>query len=135
MNTSRRRFFGVLAAAPAAVPVVLKEAASKLGLEGALGGSIAGGASGTPAMPQPAGGNWVKKAIKNFWSKSSKRERAQTVEWQSRRLDPDLASLRSISPAAAYQIQRGRYQVRVEEQSWEYLQDTLHEQLSNGAGL
>lgn len=141
---ARRRFLSLLGAAPAAIPVIAKEAAAKLGLEGALGGML-GPHTLPPCLPSVdscgigTSEHWAKQAMRKFWSPTKKRERAETIDGSARRLDPDLASMRSISPAAAYQLQRARCKSRIEQQNWNYysdhLQEHLAEQAERGLGL
>lgn len=140
---ARRRFLSFLVAAPAAVPVIAKEAAAKLGLEGALGGMIGPHTLpgyGVPAsLSTGASEHWAKRALREFWSPAKQRERAETIDGAARRLDPDLASMRSLSPAAAYQLQRTRCKARVEQKSLDHYndhwQEHLAEQAQRGMGL
>lgn len=132
---SRRHFLSFLVAAPAAIPVIAKEAARKLGLEGALGGTL--GPHTLPGYGVPgvaAGGHWAHDAIKRFWSPRRQRERRETIEGAARRLDADLASMRSLSPSAAYRIQYDRTKTRIETQNWDYLQEHLAEAVKDKLG-
>lgn len=134
---ARRRFLSLLGAAPAAIPVIAREAAAKLGLEGALGGTISSsiplGLGGVP--PDPSSEPWPQRALRMFWRPTQRRERRNTVEWQARRLDPDLASMRSISPSAAYQLQRSRCAARVEHEAMASIKEHMAEEAAERMGL
>lgn len=62
------------------------------------------------AAPVPASeGDWVKSVAKRVFSKAWEDEQRETMrEWYPARLDPDLASSRSLSLSAALRIQRDR---------------------------
>lgn len=126
-----------LPAALAAAPVAAKEAARKMGLEGAIGSMGIGGGGLAPSgcSPIPDGGSWVKRMIARFYSPQAKRERFYQAEWDARRLDSDLASMRSISPAVAYRIQLARSEKRIEGRNYVSLQEQLQEEVKAGVGL
>lgn len=126
---NRRGFLKLLGAAPIAAPVVAKDAAQKIGLEGALGGNIGPHFDGPMGVPDGDHRSWIKKALSRFWSPAQKRQRAESAEWMARRLDPDLASMRSLSPAAAYRIQYERCCGRIDQRARQNLLDQLEESL------
>ena len=120
----RRSFFGLVAS----LPVVLKDASTKMGLEGVIAGSTRSfGASRLPTPPADDG-SWIRRTLSRFWSASAVRERRQQAEWEARHLDSDLASMRSLSPAAAYRLQCDRQFRRIEVRSRMHLQEMLEEQ-------
>lgn len=128
----RRSFMRALTMAP----VALKEAAGKIGLEGVLGGHIASGlSSGVPPQADGEDG-WITKKIKTYWSaKAAKERRASAAGWEARRLDADLAALRSISPSAAYTIQIDRCVERNTRNGWEELQEKAAERGARLMGI
>lgn len=120
IETSRRKFFGLAAA----VPVVATAAATKMGLvsgtsnlgTGAMSASstLSGGHPGLP--PSGSFADYLRRQIKEFWSPDAKRQREAEAAQHARMLDPDLASMRSLTPSAAYHIQRGRVVKRIEDE-------------------
>lgn len=111
----RRSFLKFLGAAPVAAPVVAREAAARAGvsvgmpvtsaLTGASGAVMGGSIS--------ASKSWTDEAVR-FLSASAagKRDLARKEDFFRHefgsRLDPDLASSRSLSLSAAIRIQRER---------------------------
>jgi hypothetical protein len=109
MSVGRRGFLRLLAAAPVAAPVVAREAAQKAGVTSlGLGAELASqGISG----PSPYGGEkeWVSSWCREVLSKGWADERRKAILSSSvGRLDPDLASSRSLSLSAAMRMQRER---------------------------
>lgn len=124
MTVIRRKFLSLLAVAPAAGPVAAKEAAQKMGLSavtmaqgGAVDGVPVGGYGDSSAQSES---DWVRDEMKEFWSDDARRQRWQSAKWAAKALDPDLAALRSVSPAWAYNMQRTRVLAAVEDErlSW-----------------
>lgn len=122
-------------AAPAALPVIAKEAAGKIGLQGVLGGA----SSFLPPMSGggdiSAGESWPQMMLRRFWRPSQQRERRTHAREHARRLDPDLAAMRSISPAAAYRIQVGRCLERSEREWQEGFKEQVAEEAADRMGL
>lgn len=106
---ARRSFLRLLAAAPVALPVAAREAASKAGLT-ALGYGMPIAPSGASAGHSVRSGNdWIKDWAATAFSSAWKADR-----WEDFRngpvgaLDTDLACSRSFSMATAIRIQRQR---------------------------
>lgn len=113
-NVARRSFLKLIGAAPIAGPVVAKEAAAKMGMSSLLGG--AGAAMGGSGEALLRGGlnkqegswlDWAQAELRNVFSERNVAEMRRRVirNGEARLLDADLASMRSASPAAAYQLQ------------------------------
>ena len=120
IHTSRRKILALFTAAPAALPVALKEAAEKAGI-----GSI------TAMSPLPDAGTlrhsspyydwdqqikWIKNRLLDSNSAQSRFNRSQRAEERAHCLNPNLAALRSVSPAVAYRIEYDR-QIKVMEEN------------------
>jgi hypothetical protein len=118
--SNRRGFLKLLGMAPVAGPVAAKEAAASMGLEGAIGGiSMVGGMA--PASPSGLGpADWIQEQIREHLSGEANEGYQRMAEERARRLDADLASFRSVSPAWAYRKQIDReYQREVgRQESW-----------------
>lgn len=127
--SNRRGFLKLLGMAPVAAPVAAKEAAVSMGLEGALGGSVA---AAIPMGSPIADGSkdWLKERISEHLSGESDAEYKANARHDARRLDPDLAALRSVSPAWAYQKQVERAYQRNKQS-----QDTWLTKAARKAGL
>lgn len=130
--TTRRGMLKLLAAAPAAVPIAAKEAAAKMGLGTSVFGGAAGGgmetaragyadkAMGPCAMPQAMQLADYQNQLKRLLSPESLAGIRDAATRNGVQLDPDLASLRTISPSAARQIQIDRNVQRIiaSERRW-----------------
>lgn len=109
MSVGRRGFLRLLAAAPIAAPVVAREAAQKAGI-GAVGLGVDRFSSGD-CGPSPSNDEgewltgWCRRVLSKEWEAEKRRE---GKNWLPSRLDPDLASSRSLSLSAALRIQQGR---------------------------
>lgn len=126
-KSSRRGFLALLGTAPIAAPVVAKEAAvaaglTSLGPSAAMGGMIAASGSYGAPMPQV---EWLKESISLFGSDQKKRERKDRADGHARILHPNIASLRSVSPSAAYAINKEHLLAEIERRDWQYLQDEM----------
>ena len=118
-DASRRKFFGVVAA----VPVVATAAAARIGLVSAAtpiagGGSLLSGSAINHGYGVPTPMGWsdhIKHQLKEFWSPEAKLNREREAACAAKVLDPDLASMRSLTPSAAYHIQCKRMTKRIEE--------------------
>lgn len=109
----RRSFLSLFAAAP----VVAQEAAAKMGLSSMVSAAsmpAVGVGHAIGASPASSDDSWVKRAIAEYWSPQARRERENEAAHAARVLDPDLASMRSLSPSAAYSLQRARCLERIE---------------------
>jgi hypothetical protein len=115
----RRGFLAAIGFAPIAAPVMAKEAAAKMG----MGIRLNDGPIGIPTI---SGGSfdqdqtsWLKKHLMRFDTEAGRRELDEQVRYVARTLDPDLASMRSVSPAFAYAQQRHRCMKRLDaERRW-----------------
>lgn len=108
-GVARRGFLKLLGAAPVALPVAAREAASKAGIS-TLGLMDGSGPSVSYGGPVPhSEGDWVADTCKRVFSKAWEMEqREQMRRWLPQKLDPDLACSRSLSLSAALNIQRER---------------------------
>lgn len=110
MNANRRGFLRLIAAAPVAAPVVAREAAQKAGV-GSIGAVMDAYPTGSSGNQASSGGerewlaSWCKSVFSAEWEAEKRRE---GKNWQPSRLDPDLASSRSLSLSAAMRIQQDR---------------------------
>lgn len=111
MSLTRRRFLGAAVAAP----VAAKEAAQKMGLEslasmppgaGANAGIDSAFINAPPGLANDV--DWAKRGLATLDSPREVAHRALMAKHQARILDADLAAMRSISPSAAYTLQRQR---------------------------
>jgi hypothetical protein len=109
VSVGRRGFLRLLGAAPVALPVVAREAATKAGI-----GAVGVGMSGAPEASYGGSitsseGDWIASVAKRVFSKDwEDEERERLKRWNVTSLDPDLASSRSLSLSAAMNIQRAR---------------------------
>ena len=130
-KTANRRGF---LAAIVALPVAAKEAAGKLGLQGPLGWGVEGGLLHGPhpgsalASSADAESFWQRQLRKFTTSRSQQRYRRISARQDARRLDPDLASMRSISPAAAYALQCDRCVARHERDGRQAIIDEIYDE-------
>lgn len=109
MSVQRRGFLKLLASAPVAAPVVAREAAHKAGI-GSLGVGAEMASQGISG-PSPYDGEkeWVSTWCREVLSKGWADERRKDIlRSPVSRLDPDLASSRSLSLSAAMRMQRER---------------------------
>lgn len=132
-KTLARRGFLRLAAL---APVAAREAAAKMGLSPATSLSGGIGLPGASLSGESAGGDaWIKRALDAFGTARKAREINSRARAEARMLDPDLASMRSVSAAAAYTIQRSRCFRRIEAAERQWLSDRLEDQASRRLGL
>lgn len=116
IHASRRKILSLFAAAPAALPVAVKEAAERAGIGSAA--SMAPLADGGMQLPPPA---WdahiarLKDSLLNVTNGQRTHDRKCRALEQAHRLNPNLASLRSVSPAVAYRIEYERQVKLLEE--------------------
>lgn len=123
MSVARRKFLSLLAIAPAAVPVAAKEAASRMGLSAVTTMTATAANVGSSGYPSPIGEKeYLSDRISQFWTDEMREQRIENARHQARLLDADLASMRSMSPSAAYAIQRGRSVAREERREMGWLQ-------------
>ncbi len=112
MSANRRGFLRLIAAAPVAAPVIAREAAQKAGV-GVVGLGVGQFATGSAGNPSPSSSHderewltgWCKRVFSADWEAEKRRE---GKGWMPSRLDPDLASSRSLSLSAALRIQQDR---------------------------
>lgn len=118
IQEGRRRFLRFVGTSVAAAPVAVKEAASAMGLVNSvgsgrmLGGEAPVGSLGVNACPSIADPLWKASEVARLKSQiaslltSEARERARREAMGSTFvLDPDIASMRSISPSVARALQ------------------------------
>lgn len=112
IHASRRKILSLFAAAPAALPVAIKEIAEKAGIGSAA--ALAPGPSEQPmvsdytAFPDSNWDGqlrWLKHRIGTIDTEHQRHHRRRRAEQEAYRLNPNLASLRSVSPAVAYRIE------------------------------
>lgn len=118
MLKSRRRFMALVGGLVAAPQTAAKAAAQGMGLttQTGLAAVQIAGEVGAPMATGPK--KWALKEIANWGTDRAKRHRARNAQLLARILDSDLASMRSISPAAAHRIQIDRVTTRLEAESW-----------------
>lgn len=75
---------------------------------------------------------WAREALKDFWSEDKQSEIKARASVYARMLDTDLASMRSISPSAAYSVQMDRTLKREIRAERNYLERTIRKY---GGGL
>ena len=123
----RRNLFGILAAAP----VAASAAAAKMGLAST---TSAAATSMPPMFGAPMSeASWLQKSLSSLdlmpdWKLREIKEHSRIY---SRILDPDLASMRSVSASAAYMFQRGRYESSAVNRERQYISD----QIARNAGF
>ena len=111
--STRRKFLALVGMAPVAVPVAAKEAAAAMGVSGPLGAGsagmniVAGGYPMANSVEEDHDG-FLKRKLKRLDGGEEGEHSANDARYSARVLDADIASLRSISPSAAYAIQRQR---------------------------
>lgn len=102
----RRSFLAALVSAPAVAPVALREATAAAGVK-----PLGFGFAGENAVPSPSapGSNlpWMVERLKELEAADAFDQYFANMD-QPSRLDPDLASSRSLSLSAALLIQRRR---------------------------
>ena len=123
----RRGFLKFLSVSPVAAPVAAKEAAYAMGLNGSIGGLGEHGMApvGGQIYDGPVSSkSWIIDQVKSLFSEEERENRRLAALDYGRRLDPDLASMRSVSPAFAYRAQVARSERRIEarQKSWLRLQ-------------
>lgn len=107
-GVGRRGFLRLIAAAPVAAPVIAREAAQKAGVSPLAAGMSEATYGVVPPSPS-GGGDWIKDTCKRVFSQEwEETRREQMMTYLPNRLDPDLASSRSLSLSAALLIQRDR---------------------------
>lgn len=117
--STRRNFMAMIGISPIAGPVVAKEAAVAMGLSGPIGGALANGgyaiSPGAPVGLAGGGRSWAQRALDYMNSDVGAREIDADARHAARVLDPDLAAMRSVSPAYAYRRQRERCEIEIRE--------------------
>lgn len=109
MSVGRRGFLRLLGAAPVALPVVAREAATKAGVGSGFSPDLLGTSAQVPMSGGTTEGEWITSVCKRVFSKDwEAEERERMKRWHVGSLDPDLASSRSLSLSAAVNIQRQR---------------------------
>ena len=127
IDKGRRGFLSLIPLAPVAATVAAKEAAATMGLSGPLN-AVGYGVGGMPQMagyansPVPSGASpWFLDAFKNFMAPETIEGHRINAKGMARILDPDIAAMRSISPAQAYAMQVDRCFERLRKQEKSYL--------------
>ncbi|MEW5705114.1 MAG: twin-arginine translocation signal domain-containing protein [Pseudomonadota bacterium] len=121
---SRRRALKALAVAPAAVPVVAKDAAVKMGL-----GDVAMSA-GIPArynapIVATDEASHIRAQLKSLLGGEGRSRAIESARGALSRMDSDLASLRSVSPAWVLTVQAERTADRYLAAERRWLQERL----------
>jgi hypothetical protein len=141
VHMNRRNILRMFAAAPIAAPVIAREATTKAGI-GAFGL-----AHPADCVPEPSGyayttttalnnvWDWKADILKNIDRLTSRDERDKLFKNMTvTRLDPDLASSRSLSLSAAINIQKWRMVDRQIEDHKSYWLRELQEQTRMSVG-
>lgn len=119
IHASRRKILALFTAAPAALPVAIKEAAEKAGIASITdlppAADYGFAETAGPSMDWDAHIKWLKDRFTRVSSDHQRFDRLRRAEEQAHRLNPNLASLRSVSPAAAYSIEVERQMKLLEE--------------------
>lgn len=117
IQEGRRKFLRFLGASAVAAPVAAKEAAIAMGLTNGVGGSMIGAPIGSLAPMSGAKGNGfdpfyaasevarLKKQIDGLLTDDARDKARREARGSSLVLDPDIAAMRSLSPAAARRLQ------------------------------
>lgn len=129
MKVARRGFLSLLAAAPMAVPVAVKDAAAKMGLSAVTGpGEMMGSIGGnSPVGNGYDEAGYITQSIKEFWSPQVAADRAEQARSRASRLDPDLAAMRSVSPAWAHRVQTARCLREIEQHQTSWMRKRANE--------
>lgn len=118
-KTNRRSFLSLLAAAPAASQLAAKEAAmglSNISTSG-FGEASSFGATGLQEVAVPKPASWsLSEAVSYFVKAKRSNYENHRIKIEARVLDPDVASLRSVSLAQMYAIQLKRIEDRHERE-------------------
>lgn len=120
---ARRSFLKFLPAAVASAPVAAQEAAAKMGLTGLASAGGLERAIGHAGQPvSDAGYNhlkWLKDRLAQYADPEYIARLHKDARRHITRLDPDLASMRGISPSAAFSIQVEReVEKTIEAETW-----------------
>jgi hypothetical protein len=136
-NVARRSFLKLIGVAPIAAPVAAQEAAAKMGLRsmlGAAGGLGGGRLVGYAQECAPATGShldYLKSRLTRLLDPSYAEDMRRDIRGSITHLDPDLASMRGISPSAAMSIQLDRIVKRnIEQETW-----SVRKQIKEWTGL
>ena len=119
IQEGRRKFLRFLGASAVAAPVAAKEAAIAMGLTNGVGGSMIGAPIGSLAPMSGAGAMRngfdpfyaasevarLKKQIDGLLTDDARDKARREARGSSLVLDPDIAAMRSLSPAAARRLQ------------------------------
>lgn len=146
---NRRNILRLLGAAPVAGPSVAKEAARRMGLytaaffagvpQTAEQAGVTGSAApmaGAAIPDGPAGYlSYLRAELAEFYDEDQKQARADTARYYARALDTDLASLRSVSPAWAYQTQYARTMKRVDDERYATIQRRITKEVKKATGV
>lgn len=140
MKATRRKMLGLLGVGAAVGPNAVAETMKQAGVVSGIGADVALGLCARPPVPQAASSHdhseWLLGRVQR-----SKLLRAFMPEWWRRQvrvqarnirvLDPDIASLRSVSVSAKLHMQWARVerQLIASEGSWS--QDELEQQAWN----
>ena len=126
MKLSRRNFFGVAAGGAVSAPVIAKEATAKMGIE-KLGYASHYGSSVVANDGEYGTIEWARKRFEKITERGNIRYRRANIRANQSSMDPDLASMRSVSPSAAYNIQVERAITRSMEREKMDVIQTLEE--------
>jgi hypothetical protein len=138
IEKSRRGFLRMLPALPIGARVAAKEAATAMGLSSITSAAAGFGAPGIPitesayyhGAPNGPDEPWFMRELREFAAPHRVAQRMEQARYQGRMLDADLASCRSLSPSAAYQIQVQRCFQRSEQTFLERLNRQKEEWLA-----
>lgn len=139
----RRKFLGALLAAPMAAPVVAKEAAVAMGLSGPLnaagamlpGNMLSAGTGGCNPSEPGSYLDFLRSQLAGIVSGKPDKEIEREARYAASRLDPDLAAMRSASPAFVWQAQRERTYNRIIEDRKASLLEQIARETKGTLGL
>jgi len=145
---NRRNILRLLTAAPVAGPSVAKEAARRMGLytaaffagvpQQAEQTAVAHDLGGSVVPMEREGGAYLKylqRELTDFYSEEAQLQRTYEAKYRARGLDPDLAALRSVSPAWAYQTQYARMVTRVHDDRYGSIQRRIITETKRATGV
>jgi hypothetical protein len=118
IHASRRKILALFTAAPAALPVAIKEAAERAGIS-SIAAAPANEFADFAHAPTPHGAvtqqhlQWLRDRLTQTQGPNARFEREQRARNLAYRLSPNLAALRSVSPAVAYGIEYERQYKRL----------------------
>jgi hypothetical protein len=125
--SNRRSFLRLVGMAPIAAPVAAREAAASIGLKSAIGAAAVGINSGVVGAgldpPAETHEQYLVRSLKEIMRPEASEEARREISTML--LDPDLASMRSMSLSAVRAIQVERLVDRTIQMRKSYLEKQL----------